>query len=48
MRKNLTPHDIYIGALLGAAEMLINGVTTVFYHYFEMQEVYTVRSIKNR
>ncbi len=38
--KNLTPHDIYIGALLGAAEMLLNGVTTVFDHYFEMQEVF--------
>jgi len=38
--QNLTPHDIYIGALLGASEMLLNGVTTVFDHYFEMQEVY--------
>ncbi len=38
--KNLTPHDIYVGALLGAAEMLLNGVTTVFDHYFEMQEVF--------
>ncbi len=38
--KNLTPHDIYIGALLGASEMLLNGVTTVFDHYFEMQEVF--------
>jgi 5-methylthioadenosine/S-adenosylhomocysteine deaminase len=38
--KNLTPYDIYIGALLGAAEMLLNGVTTVFDHYFEMQEVF--------
>ena len=38
--QNLTPHDIYIGALLGAAEMLLNGVTTVFDHYFEMQEIF--------
>ncbi len=38
--KNLTPNDIYIGALLGAAEMLLNGVTVVFDHYFEMQEVF--------
>jgi 5-methylthioadenosine/S-adenosylhomocysteine deaminase len=38
--QNLIPHDIYIGALLGGAELLLNGVTTVFDHYFEMQEVF--------
>ncbi|MBM4430208.1 MAG: amidohydrolase family protein, partial [Chloroflexi bacterium] len=38
--KNLTPHDVYIGTLLGAAEMLLNGVTFVADHYFYMDEAF--------
>lgn len=36
--KNLTPHDVYVGTLLGAAEMLLSGVTFVADHYFYMGE----------
>lgn len=38
--KNLKPHYVYFGTLLGAAEMLLSGVTTVFDHYFFMDEAY--------
>lgn len=38
--KNLTPHDVYIGTLLGAAEMLLGGVTWVADHYFHMNEAF--------
>ncbi|MCX8095358.1 MAG: amidohydrolase [Caldisericia bacterium] len=38
--KNLKPHFVYFGTLLGAAEMLLSGVTTVFDHYFYMDEAY--------
>lgn len=38
--KNLRPHFVYFGTLLGAAEMLLSGVTTVFDHYFYMDEAY--------
>jgi len=34
--KNLRPEDIYFGTLIGASEMLQNGITTVFDHYFAM------------
>jgi 5-methylthioadenosine/S-adenosylhomocysteine deaminase len=36
--KNLTPHDVYVGTLLGAAEMLLSGVTAVADHYFYMDQ----------
>ncbi|MBN2050347.1 MAG: amidohydrolase [Spirochaetales bacterium] len=38
--KNLTPHDVFVGTLLGAAEMLLNGVTWVADHYFFMEEAF--------
>ncbi|MBC7194164.1 MAG: amidohydrolase [Caldisericia bacterium] len=38
--KNLKPEFVYYGTLLGAAEMLLSGVTTVFDHYFYMDEAY--------
>ncbi len=38
--KNLKPEFVYYGTLLGAAEMLLSGVTTVFDHYFYMNEAY--------
>lgn len=38
--KNLKSEDVYFGALLGAYEMLLNGVTTVFDHYFSMDQVF--------
>ncbi len=38
--RNLEKGDVYLGALLGACEMLQNGVTTVFDHYFSMDEAY--------
>jgi len=34
--KNLKPEDVYFGTLLGASEMLLAGITTVFDHYFAM------------
>jgi 5-methylthioadenosine/S-adenosylhomocysteine deaminase len=36
--KNLTAHDVYVGTLLGAAEMLLSGVTLVADHYFHMDQ----------
>lgn len=38
--KNLRPRDVYIGTLLGSAEMLLAGVTTVADHYFFMDQAY--------
>lgn len=38
--KNLKKEYVYFGTLLGAAEMLLSGVTTVFDHYFYMDEAY--------
>lgn len=38
--RNLTPEDVYWGTLLGAAEMLLSGVTCVADHYFHMGEAY--------
>lgn len=38
--KNLKPEYVYYGTLLGAAEMLLSGVTTVFDHYFYMDKAY--------
>lgn len=39
METNLTPEDIYWGALLGLVEMIEAGVTCVADHYFAMDEV---------
>jgi 5-methylthioadenosine/S-adenosylhomocysteine deaminase len=39
LEANLTPEDVYWGALLGFAEMIENGVTSVADHYFAMDEV---------
>lgn len=39
MESNLTPEDVYWGALLGIAEMIEAGITYVADHYFYMDEV---------
>jgi 5-methylthioadenosine/S-adenosylhomocysteine deaminase len=39
VEKSLTPEDCYVGALLGGAEALKAGSTTVVDHYFHMEEV---------
>jgi 5-methylthioadenosine/S-adenosylhomocysteine deaminase len=39
LESNLTPEDVYWGAMLGIAEMIENGVTCVADHYFAMDEV---------
>jgi 5-methylthioadenosine/S-adenosylhomocysteine deaminase len=39
LESNLTPEDVYWGALLGIAEMIEAGVTFVADHYFYMDEV---------
>lgn len=39
LESNLTPEDVYWGALLGIAEMIEAGITTVVDHYFAMDEV---------
>ncbi len=39
LETNLTPDDVYWGALLGIAEMIDNGVTSVADHYFDMDQV---------
>jgi 5-methylthioadenosine/S-adenosylhomocysteine deaminase len=39
MESNLTPEDVYWGALLGMAEMIEAGITNVADHYFYMDEV---------
>ncbi|MBL8147748.1 MAG: amidohydrolase [Anaerolineae bacterium] len=38
LENNLTPEDVHTGALLGAAEMIRAGVTSVADHYFHMDE----------
>ena len=38
--QGLTPDDVYIGTLLGGAEMLLNGVTAVADHYFAMNRAW--------
>jgi 5-methylthioadenosine/S-adenosylhomocysteine deaminase len=38
--RNLEPEDVYIGTLLGAAEMLLGGVTWVADHYFAMDRAW--------
>src|SRR5262245_37152587 len=39
MEANLTPDDLYWGALLAAIEMIDGGVTTVADHYFALDRV---------
>ena len=39
MESNLTPEDVYWGALLGIAEMIEAGITNVADHYFYMDQV---------
>ncbi|MEL7636608.1 MAG: amidohydrolase [Anaerolineaceae bacterium] len=39
LEANLTPDDIYWGAMLGLAEMISAGITCVADHYFEMDRV---------
>jgi 5-methylthioadenosine/S-adenosylhomocysteine deaminase len=38
--KNLEPADIYVGTVLGAAEMLLSGITCVADHYFSMEQAF--------
>lgn len=38
--QNLRPEDVYWGTLLGAAEMLLAGVTWVADHYFHMERAW--------
>lgn len=38
--QSLTPRDVYIGSLIGSAEMLLNGVTCVADHYFAMDQAW--------
>jgi 5-methylthioadenosine/S-adenosylhomocysteine deaminase len=38
--RNLQPEDVYIGTLLGGAEMLLSGVTCVADHYFHMDQAF--------
>ena len=38
--QSLTPRDVYVGTLLGAAEMLLSGVTAVADHYFAMDQAF--------
>jgi 5-methylthioadenosine/S-adenosylhomocysteine deaminase len=39
VEKALTPEDIYAGALIGGAEALLGGSTTIVDHYFHMEEI---------
>ncbi len=39
LEANLTPEDVYWGAMLGMAEMIAAGITCVADHYFEMDWV---------
>lgn len=39
LESNLTPEDVYWGAMLGMAEMIEAGITCVADHYFEMDQV---------
>jgi len=38
--QSLTSEDVYVGTLLGAAEMLLSGVTAVADHYFAMDRAF--------
>jgi 5-methylthioadenosine/S-adenosylhomocysteine deaminase len=39
VEKALTSEDIYDGALIGGAEALLNGCTTVVDHYFQIEQI---------
>lgn len=39
LESNLTPEDVYWGAMLGLAEMIESGITSVADHYFYMNQV---------
>lgn len=39
VEKALTPEDIFTGALIGGAEALLGGSTTIVDHYFHMEEI---------
>jgi 5-methylthioadenosine/S-adenosylhomocysteine deaminase len=39
VEKALTAEDIYDGALIGGAEALLNGCTSVVDHYFQMEQI---------
>ena len=39
VEKALTPEDNYTGALIGGAEALLGGSTTIVDHYFHMEEI---------
>jgi len=39
VEKALTTEDVYYGALIGGAEALVNGCTTVVDHYFQMEHI---------
>jgi 5-methylthioadenosine/S-adenosylhomocysteine deaminase len=39
MESNLTPEDVYWGAMLGIAEMIEAGITHVADHYFQMDQI---------
>jgi len=39
VEKNLNPDVVYAGAMLGIAEMVLNGTTTFNDHYFHMEQV---------
>ena len=39
METNLTPEDVYWGAMLATVEMIESGITTVADHYFAMESV---------
>jgi 5-methylthioadenosine/S-adenosylhomocysteine deaminase len=38
--RNLQPEDVFVGTLIGAAEMLLAGVTCVADHYFHMDRAF--------
>ncbi len=39
--QSLSPRDVYVGSLIGAAEMLLNGVTCTADHYFAMDQAWS-------
>jgi len=39
VEKSLTPDDVYVGALIGAAQALKGGTTCAVDHYFHMEQV---------
>ncbi|MEI6290541.1 MAG: amidohydrolase family protein, partial [Chloroflexota bacterium] len=45
VEKNLTPEDVYAGAMAGGAEALLGGSTTVLDHYFYSEQ--TARAVSS-